>query len=967
MEFDEIRKVSEELEEMVGAPEKEAYSGDEDYPENDSGYPEDEDYQEDGDYPEDEDYLDDEDYPEDEDYLDDEDYPEDEEDVEDRPAARRHGDSSKSRSKHVARTKDGRKARKARKAQKAAREAAGAPSLTQTKSRPGLFRQGEGLWAAFCVPVVIMIVIFVQRGIFPFGSETFLRTDMYHQYAPFFSEFQHKLTQGGSLLYSWDIGMGVNFSALYAYYLASPLNWILAVCPKAYVIEFMTYSIVLKIGLSGLSFAWYLKKHFGRNDFGVAFFGIFYALSGYMAAYSWNIMWLDCILLFPLVMLGLEKLVREGKGLLYSVTLGICILSNYYISIMICLFMIIYFAALQILEWKRGRKPGWYLISIGKFAFYSLAAGGLAAAVLLPEIFALQATASGDFSFPRSVSSYFSIFDMIARHMGNVEIEIGLDHWPNIYCGVAVLLFLPLYLMCRRISARRKAVYCGLLLLFYASFSVNVLNFIWHGFHYPNSLPCRQSFIYICLVLAMCYEAYTYLTETEWKQVALSLACAVGFVILAEKLVEQKHFSFYVYYIAIILLAVYGGLIYLYQKKEKYRGTIVILALAVVAVEAAVNTTVTSVTTTSRTSYIRDNEDVRILTDSLPRGGEFYRIEKITRKTKNDGAWMNFPSVSLFSSTANADLTAFFKEVGCEGSVNAYSITGSTPLIDSLFAVKYALYSEEQWESDRLSLLQQSGDTWLYQRYYTLPLGFMIPDDLDDIWMRDLGNPALVQNNFCDIIGAEQVLIDVGGENNGDFFTFTPRESGDYYVFIGSRQVEEVEVKKGEESKEFDNVNRGFLLELGWCDAGTPVDIYGKEEGEQLNAMAYRFNDSGLKSVYGILNRNPFQVTAWTDTQLEGVVNADQSGMMFASVPYDEGWTVAVDGQPVSPVKLFDAFTGIPVTEGLHTITMTYMPKGLKAGVSITLGSAACLLATAFIGWMMRRKKEMRQFIETEE
>ena len=171
---------------------------------------------------------------------------------------------------------------------------------------------------------------------------------MYHQYAPFFSEFQYKLSNGSSLLHSWNIGMGINFSALYAYYLASPLNWLLVLCPKNLVIEFMTYSIVLKIGLSGLSFGWYLRKRWGRDDFGVAFFGIFYALSGYMAAYSWNIMWLDCILLFPVVMLGLEKLVREKKGMLYSISLGICILSNYYISIMICIFMVIYLSLIHI-------------------------------------------------------------------------------------------------------------------------------------------------------------------------------------------------------------------------------------------------------------------------------------------------------------------------------------------------------------------------------------------------------------------------------------------------------------------------------------------------------------------------------------------------------------------------------------------------------------------------------------------
>ena len=144
-----------------------------------------------------------------------------------------------------------------------------------SRKRSTLIRPGDGLVIAFFVPVVIMIIIFIQRGIFPFGEESFLRTDMYHQYAPFFSEFQHKLRTGGSLLYSWDVGMGVNFAALYAYYLASPLNWLVILCPKAYIIEFMTGMIVVKIGLSGLSFAWYLRKHCHTETAAVGYFGIF--------------------------------------------------------------------------------------------------------------------------------------------------------------------------------------------------------------------------------------------------------------------------------------------------------------------------------------------------------------------------------------------------------------------------------------------------------------------------------------------------------------------------------------------------------------------------------------------------------------------------------------------------------------------------------------------------------------------
>ena len=118
-----------------------------------------------------------------------------------------------------------------------------------------------------------------------------------------------------------------------------------------------------------------------------------------MAAYSWNIMWLDCILLFPLIVYGLERLVREQKGMLYCVTLGLSILSNYYISIMTCLFLVLYFIALLILE-----EPGpvrKYVESCVRFGIYSLLSGGLAAGVLLPEICALQSTASGNFDFPR--------------------------------------------------------------------------------------------------------------------------------------------------------------------------------------------------------------------------------------------------------------------------------------------------------------------------------------------------------------------------------------------------------------------------------------------------------------------------------------------------------------------------------------------------------------------------------------
>lgn len=822
-----------------------------------------------------------------------------------------------------------------------------------------ILRPGDSLLAAFFVPVLVLVVIFAQRGILPFGEECFLRTDMYHQYAPFFSEFQYKLTHGGSLLYSWDIGMGVNFSALYAYYLASPMNWLVALCPRQFLIEFMTVLIVIKTGLSGLSFTWYLRKHTGTREFGSCFFGIFYALSGYMAAYSWNIMWLDCILLFPVILFGLERLVKEKKGMVYCIALGLSILSNYYISIMICIFMVIYAAVLVILyPPKKGKE---FAATAGRFTLYSLLAGGLAAVVLLPEIYALQATASGNFDFPKTVSSYFSIFDMIARHMGNVQTEIGLDHWPNIYCGVAVLMLLLLYLGNKNIKIKEKAVYFSLLLFFYASFSVNVLNFIWHGFHYPNSLPCRQSFIYIALVLVMCYKAYLELKNTPWKHIVMAFWGAAAFVILAEKLVDnEEQFHFAVFYAAILFLALYTGCIYLYHSRKWCRDGVLLAVLGLVFCESAVNMAVTSIPTTSRTAYVKDNEDTMLLADSI-RSSVFYRIEKGESRTKNDGAWMNFPSASLFSSVASAAMSDFFKSVGCESSTNAYSVKGSTPFIDALFAARYGIYPDQQPADSLKEQIGRQGSMWLYENKHTLPVGFVMPQDMETNWVLDSGNPANVQNDLSSVLGVSNLLVPAEGVSEGKKFTFTADASGDYYVYVTNKKVEEVSAEIGERSLSFDNVDRGYFLELGYLPKGQEVILQSKTDGNPaMQAEIWRFDPEAMEEIYQCLSQSPLELSSWTDTGLAGSINTPEGGTMFTSIPYDKGWKIWVDGTAVSGRPVFDAFLGVDLEPGEHKIRLSYEPQGLKTGAVITGVSVAAVAALAVCGWMKNKKKFLK-------
>ena len=196
--------------------------------------------------------------------------------------------------------------------------------------------------AAFFIPFLICVCICIADGVYPFGENCILNMDMYHQYCPFFTEFMDKLKNGGSMQYSWKLGLGSDFVSLYAYYLSSPLNFLLVFCPKNFVIEFMTLMILLKIGLCGLFFFKFLKYHYrmvGRDGrmhdnlvLPALVFSTAYALSGFVAAYSWDIMWMDSVALFPLIIVGLERLVQEKKPGRYFVTLALSIFSNYYIS-----------------------------------------------------------------------------------------------------------------------------------------------------------------------------------------------------------------------------------------------------------------------------------------------------------------------------------------------------------------------------------------------------------------------------------------------------------------------------------------------------------------------------------------------------------------------------------------------------------------------------------------------------------
>lgn len=815
------------------------------------------------------------------------------------------------------------------------------------------------LWA-FCIPAAIMLAAIVYKEIYPFGDNSFLRVDLYNQYLPFFTELHRKLRTGGSLDFSWLAGAGANFRAIYAYYLASPLNWLLVICPAGYLIEFMTGLIVLKISLCGLSFGWYLRRRFRTESWLIPLFAVFYALSGFMAAYNWNIMWLDCIALAPVIIRGLEELVegRKGGRYLYCLPLALSMLCNYYISMLLCVFLVLYFLVLiWALPWRQKGKILW------QFALYSVLAAMLAGIVLLPGGLALRATRYDNFNFPKTMKFYFSGIEMVARHCLNVSTEIRNDHWPNLYCGAAVFFLLPLYILNRRISWKEKGPRLFLLVLFLLSFSLNVLNFIWHGMNYPNSLPARQSFLYIFLLLTLCFEAVLRIEESGRGQIVLAAAFALGFVWLCSVLVENDDFKPSSFVFTMLYIGAYALLLYWYRTGDLKGRFLLALCFALVITEAAANTVETSVATTSRSRYLDNYQGNRELArDFMPEGVDFYRIEEMERMTKNDGMLTGYPTATLFSSTTNEAVASYYKSLGMATSKVFYSYDGASPLASALLSVRYVCADSPDYEDAYHRRVGETEDgKYLYENAYCLPAAFLLPRKVAEGWDLGAGTPFDVQNDLVKRLGVKEPLyysLDVKNEEGQSEITLL--QDAQVWAYIGESSERTVTFEKNEKETEFKKVNYARLWDLGACRAEDSLNLR-VEEGEkepELVVEACELNEKSLEAAMKILSRAPMGIEEWTDTRIQGRVDAEEAAFLATSIPNEPGWRAQVDGKEAEIKPFGGAMLGLDIPAGSHAVVFTYRAPGSRAGAGLTLLGILFILVSAGYEKQRQRKNQ---------
>lgn len=828
--------------------------------------------------------------------------------------------------------------------------------------------------AAFGLPFFICVIICIGNGVYPFGDNCILHIDMYHQYCPFFTEFLNKLQSGGSLQYSWNLGLGSDFVSLYAYYLASPLNFLILLCPKSHVIEFMTLLIILKISASGLTFFLYIRHHYklvgkdGRMHknqvIPAIVFSTAYALSGFVAAYSWDIMWMDCIALFPLIMIGLERLVQEKKAGLYYITLALCIFCNYYISIMICIFLVFAFVLLFFSQ-KKG-KGG----AVLRFGWYSLLAGASSAILLLPEIAVLSVSGSAEGGFPKTAEFYFNILAELGRGAAVTSVYTGNDHWPNLYAGAFSLFLVWIYVLNRRISWKEKVPRIAMLAFFLVSFAENQLDYIWHGMHFPQALPGRQSFLYSFVLLSMGFAAVRKRKGTKIWHIAVAAIVSMMLLLLSGWYGDETVTEPVSLVITALFICVYAVTFVLTKiTGKKKRLAFAQFAVFVAVAELAINMAATGFGTTSRVAYTEKQTDYENLLktakeDNEETGSGFYRVEDTERKTKNDDSLYGYASATIFSSLMNLDVSHLFQSLFMEGGKNFYCYNGATPLSSSFFSVKYMLSDSALEESPYRTLIGGSGSSFLYRNNYSLPLGFVMDEQAIANWTSSTADRMASLNSLTSALGAEgQMLYPatcVADANAGDT-TIDIAEDGYYYADYVSCTSDTLTVNRSDGwTKQYSKTSHRYLIELGECKAGDEIHILNSNM-ESIEFQVYQLNEKVVQQAFDTLNAQTMQLTDMTDRKIEGKIQVQNAGRLILSVPADEGWTLYVDGKETEIEPLADALVGVHLEKGSYTIKLCYTTPGLKVGAGISLGAVILFLISACVRTGISRKRELHE------
>lgn len=761
------------------------------------------------------------------------------------------------------------------------------PALAQTK-RKGLFgidKKYSYLAYCFGIPAVLYFLIYLSMGLHPFGNGSVLVLDLNGQYVYFYEALRNAVVGDTSLLYSFARQLGGEFLGIYAYYVASPFSYIVCLFPQDRMLEALLCIFLIKAGISGLTMGYYLHKTAERlNKTNVIICSVLYSMCSYAVVQQHNSMWIDALMWLPLLTLGIEELIKNGKYKLFVSMLALTLMSNFYIGYMACIYTAAYFFYYYFANNEGDRnnpnfEKNHFLKSFLRIGVFSVLAIGISMVIVASAYYSLQ-FGKNEFSNPNfSFSVRFDIIDFLTKFFPGSYDTVRPEGLPFVYCGVLTLFCVPLYFLSKKFSTREKVFSAGLIAFFVLSFSINTLDMIWHGFQKPNWLNYRYSFMLCFILVVIAYKGMGQIRRASSRTVGFMGAMMILFLAIAQKFTyhavverisgkvefDQPLKELEMIWLS-ILCVIMVGIILCVMIRTKRRQTASLMLLVFVCIEAFGSGIVNcvefgdDVIYSSYSSYNDFVGSLRPLTeDILESDPSFFRYEKNVHRKYCDNMALNIRGLTNSTSTLNKETIKFLNNLGYASKSHWSKYLGGNLISDSLLGIKYIIDTETSDISAYYDLTELDPITYNKTDYYAyindhaLSLAYSVDPAVIDFEFDGKTPFEKLNSLLSTMIGSEDVLNyfipveveestsnlstkknssyheyrpEVTGSSATLTYTFTTVNAGEYFFYLPSDYPREVDLKVNNKSHgTFYASETTRIVSLGFFEEGETVNI----------------------------------------------------------------------------------------------------------------------------------------------
>lgn len=630
---------------------------------------------------------------------------------------------------------------------------------------------------SFILPILAMLPGLIYAGIMPFGPNTTFAVDLRHEYVGFYEAFRHALGESGGFFYNFSKALGGEMIGTYSYYVFSPFNLLFFLFPRDMLPVIVEITQLLKLGIAGASFSLLLIYTEHGRDWRVVLFSTMYGLLSFATANLLNHMWLDPIMVFPLVILGLERLFRGKSPLLYVSMLVFSVVTNFYIGYMGCIFLVFYsiFALVRQTRPTAVSRGRWFAHQFGQYArftMYSLIAGAIAAVVLVPTVYSIT-LAKGAYASEVVAPWKFNYFPadffskMIPGAFNYDQVPSGL---PNVFTGTMTLIFSFLYFFNRRISRRERFAAFLVLAILMLSMMVDKLNVIWHGMAHPIWYEYRFSWLFSFFTALLAFRSMMRTARLiKWQTAMVILLYIAMIAYMALNLKRLDHVLIYHLIGAPIFFALFMTAILLKDRhRASCRVAILVLAFAEMAINAGVHTAVFSYESMEEFQFFE--HAMMDATASLrPKSDQFYRIEKTFMHDNNDAMRFNYPGLTHFNSALERKTIDFIGSLGFAVTSNSINGTNPTAITDAIFGVRYYLQGRENLDDvkidgvqklkaksdrpdlDAMKLIRETEYIRVFENEQAMPLGMLAEKPIETL-KSERANPMDFQDRIFNLL-----------------------------------------------------------------------------------------------------------------------------------------------------------------------------------------------------------------------